>query len=328
MPKKCVICKKTKGKRVCNVHQNEVVCSFCCASIRTPECAGCRHHTVPQPREQQPGGASPDVHSKKHFIMELNEEVDEQVDQALSLIEEGALGKGKKELGRILLAHPRNHMAQYGMGVYYAVKGDNDTAVQYFDKAIQIFPYFVEAAFNRAVAYLKKGDLKNTIKAHQYVVEIGAPDNPQVKEANLFLLEADRHARKKEGVPLAQFLQGMELFDQGLQAMDGREWNQAIDYFAESIRITPRHPQSHGNMGLCYAQLGRKAQAIESFDKALQLDPDYEPAAVNRRAVMALEEGEILTDNKILTVNYHREPRVKKKSLAKSILKKIVRDLL
>jgi tetratricopeptide (TPR) repeat protein len=52
------------------------------------------------------------------------------------------------------------------------------------------------------------------------------------------------------------------------------------------------HVQSYGNLGLCYAFLGKKQEALAAFDKALTIDPKYEPAITNRALFMSQKDGE------------------------------------
>jgi hypothetical protein len=47
-------------------------------------------------------------------------------------------------------------------------------------------------------------------------------------------------------------------------------------------------------MALAHAFLGRRARAMECFDQALALDPNYEPALVNKSMVTHMEEGQPL----------------------------------
>jgi tetratricopeptide (TPR) repeat protein len=50
--------------------------------------------------------------------------------------------------------------------------------------------------------------------------------------------------------------------------------------------------QSYGNLGLFYAFLGKKQEALAAFDKALTIDPGYEPAITIRAIFMSLRDGE------------------------------------
>ena len=64
---------------------------------------------------------------------------------------------------------------------------------------------------------------------------------------------------------------------------------------AQFNRGLPRHHQSLGNLGICYAMLGQKKRAIEALDKALELNPSYEFALRNRSLIERLDEGEPLS---------------------------------
>jgi lipoprotein NlpI len=85
--------------------------------------------------------------------------------------------------------------------------------------------------------------------------------------------------------------------------------------------INKRHPQSYGNLGLCYAQLGRKADALAALDKALEIDPKYELATVNRAVIESLHEGEKLQQKGFapMSVDYYKDYSAKKKSFIQSM---------
>lgn len=51
-------------------------------------------------------------------------------------------------------------------------------------------------------------------------------------------------------------------------------------------------PQLYGNIDICQVQLSWKSNALAAFDKALELDPKYEPGMVNKAMTEALVEGE------------------------------------
>jgi tetratricopeptide (TPR) repeat protein len=107
--------------------------------------------------------------------------------------------------------------------------------------------------------------------------------------------------------------------------MEKQEWQRAIDGFKVGLIKNETHPQSYGNMGLCYAQLGQKEEALSAFDKALKIDPTYEPAIVNRAAVESLEEGEKLGSSKLDSIDYYKDFSLKKRSFAQYIYQKLVK---
>ena len=54
----------------------------------------------------------------KHFIIELNEEVEKSVDHALKLIEKGSFKKGEAMITELMKDHPRNHLSIWQDQVY------------------------------------------------------------------------------------------------------------------------------------------------------------------------------------------------------------------
>jgi hypothetical protein len=82
---KCIVCAQVKGKRVCKINNNTLICSLCCADIRNPDCEGCSHYAqaARYALEKKQQSAS------KHFITRIDPEVDEAVDRALTMVESG-----------------------------------------------------------------------------------------------------------------------------------------------------------------------------------------------------------------------------------------------
>jgi tetratricopeptide (TPR) repeat protein len=56
-------------------------------------------------------------------------------------------------------------------------------------------------------------------------------------------------------------------------------YEKAIDEFNLSLRYYPYYHQAYCNIGLCYENLGDYKAAEESYRKALDIDPQFEPAA-------------------------------------------------
>ncbi|MCU0727990.1 MAG: YMGG-like glycine zipper-containing protein [Planctomycetes bacterium] len=78
--------------------------------------------------------------------------------------------------------------------------------------------------------------------------------------------------------PNAEYERARGLFDQANREPDPQR---AIDLYQESIAIDGRFPEPHNNMGLRYIQLSRRDMARTCFEKALAVDPQYQPARDN-----------------------------------------------
>lgn len=263
---------------------------------------------------------------KKHFVLEVREDVDKKVDDALKLIECGFIEHGSDLLGELMAEHPDYYMVQYGMGLVHAFKKQYDEAIRFFVKALEAFPYFLEAQFNLAVSYQKKLDVGNAIKAYRKVVEMGACGDIMTEQARDFLSGMEESLRKSEGVGLDDYMKGMDKFERAFSLMENHEWETAICRFHDCLSIVKRHYQSYGNIGICYAKLGKKERALAAFDKALEINPGYEIAAVNRAVTLELEEGEQLSGEQVESVDYARDYQSRDRSYIAELLEKMRRN--
>ncbi len=119
---------------------------------------------------------------------------------------------------------------------------------------------------------------------------------------------------------LDTYLNNSDTFNKAFAALQNREFISAISLFKRVLATDPKHVQSWGNLGLAYAGVGEKGKALECLDRALELDPEYEVAVVNRIAIEKLSEGECL-EGKIDSVNYYRDYKARgKKSYIAEIL--------
>jgi len=245
--------------------------------------------------------------------MAVDPEINEQVDQALAMAEKGEIQKGESIISALFIKHSHIDMVQFGMGVICLIKNLYDKAIPYFDKAIEINPYFVEAWFNKAAAHQKRLELPHMIQAYRKVIELGDYLEDYVVHAKSFLDNLESKIRRSKGLNLDEYLESMEIFNKAYAAMESEEWKKAILAFKKVLSMDPRHTQSYGNLGVCYAHLGKKEEAIAALDKALELDPRYEPAIINREVISSLSDGEKLAVSK--SIDYYKDITIKKKSL-------------
>ena len=317
--RKCELCTKNKARRECKI-KDKFICSLCCANLRDFNCDECQYFQA----ATQYNSSKRERPKKKPFIIEINEEIESAVDNALALVEKGKVENGRQILEELIKKHPENHMVNYGMGVVHAFKEQFDEAIKFFTKATDIFPYFVEAHFNKALAYKHKLDLKNTIRSLQKAVEVGDDRDDVVQQAKFLIKDFEDQTLRTERITLEKYFEAQEIFEKAHSYAENEEWSKAITEFQKCLEIKPMHPQSYGNIGLCFAQLGQKANALAALDKALEIDSKYEVAIVNRSVIETLEEGEKLTQEKLMSVDYYKDYPLKKKSYIRSIFDGIV----
>jgi tetratricopeptide (TPR) repeat protein len=245
----------------------------------------------------------------------IDPQVDEMLDQALAMVERGNLSEGEETITELMRQHPDLHTVQYAMGVICALKKDYDRSIQYFDKAVEIFPYFVEAWHNKAVSHQQNLEIPEMIMAFRKVVEFGDPAEGHVQQARARLAELDKSVRERGCASLDTFLQAIQAFDKAFINMENREFQTAIAGFERSSALNPNAPQAYGNMGICYGFLNEKKKALAAFDKALEIDPSYEPAIKNRSVTLLRKEGQSPSDARFESMAYYKDYKMKKRSL-------------
>ncbi|MFZ2633806.1 MAG: tetratricopeptide repeat protein [Desulfosalsimonadaceae bacterium] len=319
---KCPLCGKAGARRKCSAHNEQLICPKCCAGLRNMECGECLYFKEAEKYLR----SIPSREKEKRFLIELNPEVEDAVDKALCFVERGNIGEGETRMLKLFDKHPKNHHVLYGMGVICAFKGQNEAAVGYFSKATDIFPYFIEAHYNKAIAYQKLLDIPNMVKSFKEVIKKGNPENDIVKQSVKMVADFEQEIFRTQKISLDAYLKAQEIFETAYSYMEKKEWEKAINGFKECLRINAQAVQPHGNMGICYAALGRKTEALAVLDKALEIDPNYELARVNRIGIERQAEGEKLTMDNFRSVEYYKDFSLKKKSYIQSLCDSLIKN--
>jgi tetratricopeptide (TPR) repeat protein len=276
---------------------------MCCAKLRTIKCEECTYYIQSgnyiKEKSKKP--------SNKPFIAEINPEIEEKVDHALAMVENGNLSSGENILSNLIKKYPQIASVHYGMGVIYAMKEQIDKAISCFNKAVDIYPYHVEAWFNKGIAHQKKFEISPMIRAFQQVVRFGNHSMDYVVHAKKILKNMEKHIRETSNLTIDTFLETMDVFQDANDEMEKGEWEKAIKGFTYVLSKNPQHIQSNGNLGICYAFIGNKKEALTHLDRALELDPHYQPAKINRNAVLSLADGEQMQAEKHKSVDYYKD---------------------
>jgi tetratricopeptide (TPR) repeat protein len=227
-------------------------------------------------------------------MAELRPELDEAVDGLLQRLEAGEGRRAGNEIMALCQRHPHYHMTNYAMGVYRAmVEKDAPGAVAYFEKAVQILPPFPEAHFNLGNAARQSCDILKAVAAYRLAERYsdGEDGIAALARKELRALE-EILTRTSPFQSLDQYLANAELYAEAFEYLMDRQFEQAVDLFKRVLSENPDHVQSYGNMALAYAGLGKRSESMACFERALTLDPEYEPALDNRRVIARMRDGE------------------------------------
>lgn len=143
------------------------------------------------------------------------------------------------------------------------------------------------AHYTAAQTYRAARSSSGALPDGHFITEI----NPEVKRAREFLANMAAAIGKDDGVDLDTYLESQDAFNHAFDLMEQGDWEEALAGFRAAAARNDRNAPTHGNIGLCLANLGRKAEALKELDRAMVIDPRYEPAKFNRVAVERMVEG-------------------------------------
>jgi tetratricopeptide (TPR) repeat protein len=200
-------------------------------------------------------------------------------------------------------------MTNYAMGVYLAVaKKDPVRALPFFERAVEILPPFAEAQFNLGNTALQACQVPKAVAAYRAAQRYSQQDDGIAELARKELQRLERIVLDTSPFrSLDAYVANAQLFDTAFQRLNTGNFEEAVQLFEQVLSGNPEHVQSYGNLGLAHAGLGHRAQALACLDRALELDPRYEPARSNRRVVVQMREGEPFIPDAILQTEFYRE---------------------
>src|ERR1700728_1447691 len=69
--------------------------------------------------------------------------------------------------------------------------------------------------------------------------------------------------------------------EQGLKALDEKRYPEAVASLTQAIAADPKNYSLHFNLALAFSLMGKNAEAIPEYKKALELKPDLYQAQLN-----------------------------------------------
>lgn len=144
--------------------------------------------------------------------------------------------------------NPEYYDAYIYLGLFYA-KVKDSIALAYYDNAIRLYPQSEEAWYNKGLFLQEISESRKALAAYNTIID--------------FMPKNEKAWYNKGYVYLTQ----LQIFDSAVYCFD-----QAAD-------INPKNYQTFYNRGLSYEYLKEEKKAELDYRKALDIQPDYTPAA-------------------------------------------------
>ena len=179
------------------------------------------------------------------------------INLGLALVNEGkfneAIDHYNKAIGMTPIT-PDHILAFNNRGLAYNKLGQNQRALEDFNKAINLDRYDMRAYKNRGVTYAKLGLYQSALEDFNEAIRL----KPNY---------ADTYINR--GVTYAKLDQ----------------YQRALEDFNKATRLKPNYADPYYNRGVAYIDLRQYQSALEDFNEAIRLKPDYADAYSNRGGI-------------------------------------------
>lgn len=169
--------------------------------------------------------------------------------------------------------HPADQEALWLRGQTFQNQGNLDRALSDFNALLTLNPLYAEALFERGRVRYQLKHYQEAIADFENFIKTPPGETTRI----LFKIAPGDNA--VSSVTTAQTAsQEDAYYHLGLCSIELEEYDFALLYFDEAILMNPKVADFHAEKGRALARLGDNVPAIESYELALQLDPDHLPA--------------------------------------------------
>jgi len=197
-------------------------------------------------------------------------------DQADDLIFSGKAHEAVELLKSRLPGNERNPQLQYYLGYAHAKMGDAVTAVDYYERSLELEPGDTDLWFPLATLYAEVGLSAHAIRALRRFVDSSTID-PMVGEARRMLdalNEATKELARELNVTPKQAEEAAYRMERGRRALHQGDYEDSIAASGRAVEIVPEWPPPANNLSLALFFHGQPARAIATAQQVLSHNPD------------------------------------------------------
>ncbi|MBL7917969.1 MAG: tetratricopeptide repeat protein, partial [Bacteroidia bacterium] len=177
----------------------------------------------------------------------------------------------------IIKKYPNNYLALNSLGVEYMFKNNNDKALMYFNKAINIAPYNYKGFYNRALLYLKNNQPKAAIKDLNQVLNMYDYGKAYIARASAFYAVLDyANARNDAKSALLKDKNNHKAyFILGNCDNDQNDLQNAISFYNRAIELNKEEPDYYFKRAIALGKQQKFNECLNNLNFCIDLNPDY-----------------------------------------------------
>lgn len=167
-------------------------------------------------------------------------------------------------------------------GTNYRAMGNKELAVSSFETALQIDQNYVEGFINVADYYVEIGN-PIALEYYQTAYDLN-PELKYFKLRALYGIAKTQQDLEQYPASLQNYRKLLEVepkfyqayFNQAyIKQFKQNELDSAVYFYNECLEVNPEYVDAWHNLGLAYAEQGRKSDAARAFSTALRIDENY-----------------------------------------------------
>jgi tetratricopeptide (TPR) repeat protein len=179
------------------------------------------------------------------------------------------------------------HLAYYGKGLALSWSGEYPEAITALQQAVKSQPDFVPAWYNLSLVYKYSNQLDKALAAINQAIQL-QPNNPNLYNQKFGVLsDLKKYKEAAAAINKAIELSPRAAFynNRGIVRDDLGDKPGAIDDYNQAIKINPNYANAYYNRGIVRYDLGDKPGAIDDFNQAIKFNPNDALAYYNRGIV-------------------------------------------
>lgn len=209
----------------------------------------------------------------------------------------------------VLAKYPNQPLPYNNLGTFYYEQGDNDRALEFFEKSIALKSDYADAYHNRGLIYMKKGMLEQALEDLTLAIKYKPKNFSSYNARGVVYYQMQDLARAA-----ADYNEAIKLRPDEYEAYNnlGNVYfaramiAEAIAAYHRSLDINPGFAEANYNLGSAYYLQGNYRPAIDYLSAGIKINPSYEQCYYNRGSTYyAVEQySAALSDyNRVLELN-------------------------
>lgn len=179
----------------------------------------------------------------------------------------------------------------YETGCRYLTIKKYQSALDSFNKALELNPRFYEASYKKALVYQLTGYDKYAARRYQDILN----HRPDMDEARINLAALHRKHKHYSGaeeqlqmVLVHKFTSFEAHYNLANVYVEDNKPEEALKEYKICLKMKPTNPMVHNNLGVLFLQKNYPEEALQEFHKAAQLDPRNPTFAANITATQKM----------------------------------------